>query len=588
VGFGSTCVASGLFNQVRDSPGQLTVRAVAVADGKTLLFRNETLERGRRWTDEIAVAHDGSAVAVGLRPVDRDRPGGYGVMVLTGTGEPRQLPHLRRPEGVGPKGAWIVAHQDRDLRLYRGEAFQSLRCWAPGPGLALVVQRKGGEPKLILADGGDGKPNPGSMAVGKDPWTVTVGGWLVLASGGGAKTVSDTDLLGEGGGKVVEQPNTLALWRWADLAKDANAAPAAYIANPLSVAWNQPAALLAWTGRQVDLVDLTGGEPVRAKLHAADAPVEHAWIDRHLLLLAHAQGRKVIVDAAGKVVWDGKVDDIWIRRRNRAVAARWENQQRRWFLLRLDADPAKRGQTAVQIPPGDYDLALDRQRELLRLTNDTGWWTFGFDGKPIDACRADAAEQKEVPGIEEWEPANGRFEHLHSRLVPKDTGAPADPMARLTLQDAWRFAGAGGASTTMLIGKDRHVYASGKKRGEWSDLGRVEEADRFGLAGRTPVVVSDWEHPKVGAVLAAGPSLVAPDKVPGLAAPPTDHPPGPWRIDWMSFAAPRGRGLVWDPEKVGFRPFRLRSPDFGGLLVVTHSVLIDLDADAAKVVGKTP
>jgi hypothetical protein len=396
--------------------------------------------------------------------------------------------------------------------------------------------------------------------------------------------MSDDALLGIASAQV-EQPPTLALWRWADLARDPQAPPQTLMPGQLSVAWNCAASLVVWADRTVACVDLDGEQPVRRVVREAPYPVDWAGIDKHLMILDLGQDRREVLAEDGTVLWQGTARQVWVCRRNLALTMQVQGDGPPAFQVQtLSAKTEERRSAALQLPAQPWNIAIDAWRNRAVATADNQpWHELALDGKL--RSQATQADQR-VPAVEVWNPPAGRFDRFGPRWFPKVAGQPADLPQRLMLRDAWRFPTPSGA-VTALISDSQQVWFPGRKRGEWLDLGAAPTGDRFAMAGKQPVVLS-WERDAhIVRVLAPGPALVEPQQVARLGVA-TEMQPGPWRVDGWRFVVPGGGEMLWDPQRAGFAPRRLRSPDKGGLLVVTRSVAIDLDKDVVRWVGKAP
>ncbi|MBA3707719.1 MAG: hypothetical protein H0W83_02725, partial [Planctomycetes bacterium] len=144
-------------------------------------------------------------------------------------------------------------------------------------------------------------------------------------------------------------------------------------------------------------------------------------------------------------------------------------------------------------------------------------------------------------------------------------------------RDAWQI-----GRSLMVLARDERVLISGKKKNEFVELGSCAGADRIALRKEDIVIVNG--PGRVIAGVANGQLILDP-----TARLDSDPPSGgPWRIDGMQFSPPRGGTLEWD-DRCGFQPLRLRSPrnnDPQGMLLVTQSLVINLDPGVAKSVGK--
>lgn len=552
-----------------ERPPTLRVGAIATEQGRQLLSIVQNVERGQS-LEGLVVADDGSAAAAYLYG-DSDHPA-LGRQVLVATRD-KAVPirNAWSPVAVGRNGAWAVVYGDGGRDLVRGERRQRIDAVACGPGLAAVLA--GGVVSIVLADGSDRVLETG-VAIGTDPVLSSVGGWLALNSGWGAKVTSDGDLLGEGAGTQVEQPSTLVLWRWADLANDPAARPAATMVCGSTLADDHPASLLLWNDRRIDLLDLGGPEPQRRLRQNVPLPVSWAAIDHHLLTVSFGEGRRALYGPDGSELWAGVADGLQVRRQDMALSWRQDRAAKSyaWQLQWLAADPEKRREVPAELEP--LDLAVEvgfRGQDWVVGRTEKRWRRVGLDGKLID--QGDAAR----PQTLEWDVFPGRFYRDGGHIIPR-VQARSEPSGRFFIQDGWRF-----GAMTMLLDDRGRVLSSGKKKGDWTEIGVIPAGDRFAMAARTPIVVGPPDNLALG-TLTPGPKAVA--QVPDGLAKAEEMPPGPWRIeDATTFSLPRGKRLRWDSDRIGFEPLRLRSPEGAGLFVVTRTALLELQAEEARAVG---
>ncbi len=535
------------------------------------------------WGDATIVADDGTALATVVNA--DDGPSGRTIrnVVIATRDKTRFIDHCRDPVAVGRNGAWLVAQaQGREAGtiLVRGDRRQQVAAAAGGPGIAGCVLE--GKAVLIKADGAD-VPLTGAPAVGDYAGMVTVGTWLVMGSGYGAKVVSDGDLLGDNVGATVEQPSTLAFWRWAELAKDPAAKPVTTMLGDLSQASDYAAALWVWKDTSLDLLDLSGAEPVRSHYLDAAAPIRWATTDQHCLRLEHEKPQRFALYGPDKTpLWAGECSEVLVKRRDLAISrTRGKDEHDTWRLQWLSADPAKRRSLHLPLPAEVDRIQVSVSAPDMVLARGPGgaWWTFGFDGKAQSSGNDRAEQGPERPSCPEmaWFAPTGRFYRDGPRIYEKRLGLPEEPLQRLALQDAWRVSG-----STMLLDSEGRVWLSGRRRGEWLDLGVAGGAQRIGLRGTAPALVRD--EARVVATVMPGPKLNnMPEAADGQELPASG---GPWRLDDGLFTPPRGRQLEWDGDRVGLRDARLRSPEGSGLFIITASALIELDPDAARFFGK--
>lgn len=571
----------GVCRRVRnDGKAALEFGSVALATGAPVAQARLDLAPTQHWGEELVVAADGSALAtimVSEDGLDRMRVRNTLVAVDKRTWIVREC---REPFGVGPHGAWLLARGlgNRGYLLVRGDARTAIAAGAAGPGIAGCVID--GKAVLVGAKGAD-SPLAGAPAAGEHVGMISVGGWLVMGSGYGAKVMSAGDLLGEDAGGLVDQPPTLALWRWADLLADPAAKPVTTMPGELSQAHDRPAAIWVWKDKALDLVDLQGDAPVRTRWLEAEAPIAWASSDMHCVRLQHGEPQRSVLYGPDKaVLWSGECQDLRVKRRDLALSDHRDGDGRVSRRLQwLSSDPAKRRTVPVAIAPeaDECQVSVYPPDLVLGRGPRRSWWTAGFDGKALDSGDGDAA--RPIPDCPEWNwfAPTGRYYREGARVYEKALGPPAEPLHRLQLADAWRM-----SSTTMLLQNDGRVLVSGRKRGEWSEIGVAEGAQRLGLIGPLPALLREDGRPL--SLMVPGPKLSAIVK-----GDPAQELPvgGPWRLmDDGRFTPPRSRQLQWDGDRVGWGWVRLRSPDGSGLFVITASALIELDPDAARLFGK--
>ena len=150
-------------------------------------------------------------------------------------------------------------------------------------------------------------------------------------------------------------------------------------------------------------------------------------------------------------------------------------------------------------------------------------------------------------------------------------------MRRLAPRDAWK------AGLALLIyDHSGQVFAPGRKRGPMAAIGTCETGDHFALFKGALAIAGPANV--LTATFVPGPVLSKDLPVPPPLAEPL--PGGSWRVDELNFASPKAGLLTWDAVRAGFYPRLLRSPPGSpGLLVITASVVIDLDPLYAKLFG---
>jgi len=558
---------------------QLTV--VRVADGERLVANSSPLAPGHSIGGglAVAVADDGSAVAAQIEVEDPVTGHvAYSTMLATaGVRAARTLELPARLFGLGRRGSWIIAGEASNLTVVVGEARRKAVAAAVGPGMAACISEGA---QLILPDGSYAALT-GAPALGSEPGMVSVGGWLVMFSGHGAKVISQGDLLGDGPAVEAIQPPTLALWRWADLAADPAAKPVATLIGSLSVVGTHPAALWLWEGKRLDLLDLSGTEPRREEYLQAAVPITWAASNLHCVKLYHDKGVKSLYGPDKAQLYVGQCNDVSVKRRDLALVEWRKEGHFSWSLVRLAADPALRKETRLDLTDQEQGIRVSYTApDVVVARGERQWWrSITFDGKVIETARDAGPTAVPPPRCPEWAwyAPMGRFWRDGVRVRAKADPLEADLLGNIELADAWRV-----GTSTILLEESGRVLVTGRKRGEWVDLPAVAPADRLALSGSTPVLAAG-DDLRLVAAISPGPKLEAREGLGSLI----DLPSGSWRIErrWR-FTPPRSRQLEWDGECLGWYPLRLRSPESGGMLIVTPAVVIDLDPTAAKLFGR--
>lgn len=587
VGFGGAVIAA-VERHRSAATGEAIIDAGSfrIIDGFRLTGMQLALSALQSVNGRPSVADDGSAVACEIHTSDAVTGATtLAVHVVNAAKVQRVLPGVRL-EGVGRQASWLCLRDTTGPFLLAGErrtdylSSPSGSSFAEGPGLAACVVKK-----VLMLVGLDGsmKPIAGGPAIGGDPFIASVGGWLVVGSGNGAKMISQGDLLGENAGVEVDQPPTIALWRWSDLAKDPAAKPLAIELGRCSIASDKSAAIWVWVGSQVDCLDLSGNMPKREPQATSTKPI--GWVSTNFVCMhiRNDDGSSVLYDQERREVWSGACTNIELTRRDLALVTRTEAAGMSYALVRLAPDPALRQEIRLGLPPQEQRLVVSYTApDQVVASADSSWWRLvGFDGKVQQTGREAGPKAVSPPDIEPlgWYDPHGAFYSLRCRLVAKATGPDEDRAGQFDLRDAWRS-----GQTIVLLERQGQVLVSGRKRGEWIDLGNVPEADRIALAsGQLALVQGHGEETRVLATIDSGPKLNMKPAAEKLA----ELPPGAWRIDRRNqFSPPRGKQAEWDTERLGWQPMRLRSPEGGNMLVVTRSVVIDLTPEAARLVSK--
>jgi hypothetical protein len=549
-------------------PERWEARVVGCPGPVPIVINGDEPPDSRPQDDAVAVANDGSALAIGLQHRDGHS---YRIVLAVGKGR-RVLDGLRRPSGIGPNGNWLAVEEaDGGQHLViMGDTRVPVRCSAVGPGMLAAL---GADGRAFIV-GKDGKTQPFAppLTFGPQPRMLSIGRWLVVGSGGGAKADRGTDLLGLDIGPH-DQPHMFALYRWDDLAADQKSAPVQVHRNPLEQANTRAAAVYLWRGGVLEILDLSGKDPVSTPLARFERHVDWVFsLPSYIGVAVHDQGM-VILDDQGREVWSGKDVEPRVVHRDWAVL-RHDRGGSAWYeLARLSADPAARSQVKLKLPLGEWEIFCDPHQGRVCARRWDGWILLNLSGEEL------ARGVQNSPGVRGFWPPVGRFYPWYGRLFAKSVDQEFPLPPRVHPRDAWMI-----GRVLLLLDRDARVFTSGKKRGEFIDLGYcLGGGDRFCLR-REDVVVTDGSNKALAAIM-PGPALV-PDPARTDSDPPA---PGPWRIDNLQFAAPGSGSMDWSEDRTGFRPERLRSPknsEGSRMLAITASLVINLDPSTAKLVGK--
>ncbi len=570
--------------------GSLNLGVVAIPGGEERFTASFDESLGW-WSGPSVVADDGSAAACEVYwNRDLNLPPRSQICIAVRpdavTGQPLQLDRYHRVRAIGPDARWVAAHpngRDRPVLIVAGQPGPRLLHLATGAGLgACITDDKQPVVKLILGDGSLADLNVPMGMGSNDPKVVTIGSWLVVGSGWNGLTRESRDAIDNVIPGGQPQPYTIACWRWSDLAANPKAAPVRVLATPLSRADAEYAAIYLWNGPVAKLLDFSGKDLSERPLLSAPLDIEHIDEQHHRTRIRMRGGEWLITDREANEVWRGQAAWFDVQDRTWGVVHLGPEATRTYKVVRLDRDPAKRKAIDLELEPGRANIDVDRLgRRFLAIRN--GEW---IELSPLGKRLRHAPDDNEHPRPWLWrlwgQPS--RWYQLDARLVDKQLGEEGQPRAAsLCPVDAWRFEGNLITLETQgraLAGSTRRPPA-GRKTGEMLELGRFNGAERFSLLGRFDVGIADGNH-RILAVLGSGPVLKAPAK-----SEQGKEPLGiGWRLDNGNFCRSGQPPLRWDEARTGFRPARLRSPDQGGLLVITPSLIIDLDPGMARTVGK--
>ncbi len=531
---------------------------------------------------DIHIAADGSAVMIGV--LNDDGEAGPRTAVLRAGGKHVMIPGYYRPVAIAADGAWGIAEpasnlvgEDRHWALLHGGTVLTCRSVAVGSGVAaLIALEERGSVQVVGRDGiRTALPLP--RALGASARVLSAGEWLVVASGWPKESAGEVDLLGNP--VAAAESYTSWFYRWSDLAAGAaTAQPALTVPGVPAVSTLTPNTVFVGAETAVRVVDLTQAKPEAKPLMTAVGGVR--WIEplHGRVLLWLRDGKYQVIDESGTDLWNGvATNGVQVYDPSFATIHQ-DDGTITW--VRLSATAAERINARVTLPASDYELELDRyHRRLVAARSRSEWVEFDpATGKAV-----------KVPGIRPLRPqvvrcgpgtAISAFSVQWARLVPR-LAPPAveDPASRWNPLDAWRVNG-----TLVVLDHHGQVHVAGRKRGTYQTLGSVDHPSMFAQTAMGDLMITSGEN--VGkARLAAGPILATEGVGIGQLAVPLAE--GPWRVKNLFFVPPRGGSLMWDAERCGFVPARLRSPPppATGMLVVTDSLVFDLDPAVGKQLG---
>jgi hypothetical protein len=570
--FNGQCLATIQRFQIDNNESDLLISARRIRDEQETVSGQLHLNEGEWWTG-LTVANDGSATLVGIRTPIKDK-GERHHLELIRNGSMRQIEHMHNPTAVGPNGAWFIGESLRpnnQWMLVCGEQQTPIRSWAVGPGVAVVLADK----LLWVNADGTTEPMRHPFGIGDQAQLATLGNWLLFGSGYNAKSLQTTDVLGNILTNPGPQPFSTAIYRWEDLIADHGNDAVEIIENVINTVQTETASMFHWQEKQIDVIDLAGRELVRKPFATMPSPVQ--WMDgRFYRTRVHCQdGTWVIADDQGRELWRGKASGVEIVERNHLFVTSGEKENTKYQLHALDVDAAKRRVVDLALEPGQWWLEMDCWNLQTLAVQPNKWARIDRDTGKVVSMNVAMQAKPGVSGL--WDPP-GRFRRHNARLVVKSRFGDLSPFQHWSPIDAWRL-----NRTLVVLNEWGNVSISGKKPGEFLSLGNCNDARGLALGAEQPLVMVDNEGRICGSIV-PGPALAG--RPADDSKKPREMPPGPWRVSNMEFGPPRGKSLRWDSARAGFTPRRLRSPDNGNLLVITGSVVIEVDPQAASLIGK--
>ncbi len=533
---------------------------------------------------DIQVAPDGSAVSIGVLNDDGDA--GPRLMVLRASGKHVAVPGYFRPAAIAPDGAWGLAEpatnldgEERHWSLLHGGNVVTCRSIAVGPGVAAVVELDHRDQVQIVG-------RDGSRSALQLPRPLTTGGrvlstgdWLLVASGWPKENAAEeVDLLGNPIGGPA-QPFATWFYRWSDITGGALLTePVLTVLGVPGISTLTASTVFVGGETSVQVVDLAQAKPEAKPLMTPVGRVRHLEPRHGRVVLWLRDDKYQVIDESGADLWNGVASDTVHLHDPWFASIHQEDGKVDW--VRLSGDPAQRTQVRLALPATDYELDLDRyHRRLIAARSRAEWVEFdpatGKAAKP-NGIRAVRPQVVRLGSGSEISPFSVQWARLVPRLAPP---VAEEPSSRWNPLDAWRAGG-----TLVVLDHHGQVYVAGRKRGTYQTLGNVDHPASFAQTAAGDLLVASDEN-VAKARLAAGPILATEGQ--GIGQPAEPLPEGPWRVKNLFFVPPRGGSMMWDATRCGFTPARLRSPPppSTGLLVVTDSLVFDLDPTVGKQFG---
>lgn len=541
------------------------------------------------YLDNMVVADDGSAVMASVFDGDDARPRLFvarsSAKGEAGAGMGEVVPAYFRPHGIGPDGGWLLAEpwaarnaDERQYALIHGAKVELGVTAASSGGLAAIVTAVPEAGFLVKVANAEGittvLPVPAIMT--RSAKLRTVGGWLLVGTGYRGMTEDGVDLLGNPV-KGERQPFTTFAYRWKDLVEPQKAQPVWQSVSNFAISDTEPATAYAWRELQVVEVDFSGSDPQERKFATASGPIYSLDAVHQRLKIVYDDDSAQVLDSKGQTLWLGTGTGYWLQAPEWMVLRTGSGAEVAWHVIRLSADPQARSAAKLQLDPGPWEISVDVYGRRVVASTDERWFELdAITGK----ARRKSAPGVRAPLVEMHDSSPGRFTRSYGRLVDKSAPAPTqgeDPMRRLAPRDAWKVGPA-----LLIYDQSGQVFAPGRKRGPMAAIGTCETGDHFALFKGALAIAGTGNL--LAATFAPGPIIAKDLPVPPPPAEPL--PGGSWRIDELTFASPKAGTLAWDAVRAGFYPRLLRSPPASpGLLVITASVVIDLDPAYARLFG---
>ncbi len=528
----------------------------------------------------VRCSWDGATVAFSVH-----RSGGpetKRAIVLVPDADRRTLRDAEAVYGVGEAGAWLLYRKssDRDTCLREGNDECRVFSHARGPGL-WVIETGQDEAFEFLTSSGERSPFAPSVAIGQNATVETCGDHLVVCSGHGAGGEPKLDMLGNVVEESSEQPHTLAIYRWADLAADRKAAPVLQLVQDFERADAHGPALLLIDGSRLEVLDLRGPEPVRSGLADLGANIEDVWNSHHYYLARLVGGGLVVVDASGRELWRGETG--WATVRSRQHLEHWPEGHRQGPIkvVRLADDPEERAEITVDIAETDgWRIDCDRLGRRMVARKGRDWKRIEpATGKVLESYTYDDLNRRRAPrcDVNRNRGAN-RFYRRGGRLLDKRGSWREDPgryalRPRNVIQSRSAF---------IILDHEDDIYIY--RRGGFERLARGVHADAFGLLkGHRGLFLTNGRDRRIVAAIAGGPTVET--DIPQAGEPAEDFDPGRWREQNLSYSVPGYVRLRWERDRYGYEPQLLASYHGSNLFMIFESVILEMTPAAARVVG---
>ena len=571
----------GISRQTWGATGTVEVETRHVPSGARVLGHTFAKRAGEYLAGGFAMADDGTAVTIHLRA---DRPTGSTSrwLLARAAGGESTLDGVRDMHAIGSQGAWTLSSDvnGRALRLPSGPVPVRDHAQVHG-GIAVLTQ----DARVLLVNpSGETRPLPLPLVLGGHPQIETVGDWLLLHSGDGAKTAPGRDALDRETGGGDPLPATMLWWSLPQLAAG-QMVPAGSRPAPWSLCRLRPAAFYAWSSAGAAIVDLDRGETALALAATMAAP---SWIDddgtRLFTRVRHQDGAMTVLDAANRVRFHGPASDFWAHGWRSAIVAIGNGDQRRYQIAGLDLDPARR--RVVDLEPDQrgygevYADQFDRRVVMVQRGPASARWCEldPFTGKTRIAGEWRPLGGSPVPHAERfWSSNHGRFMAWGARLMIKANDPEAPSPATLRPTDAWRV-----GANTLITTADHRVLVTGRTPSDLILVGSATaEHGRITLATTPQSQLLVVRNQDFQAMIVPGPALD-----PSRRPPPRDVdtlPNRAFNIRGQTFNA--GADMHWDDDRMGYRPERLRASGPDRLVCVFDSLIIQLVPDAIRLIG---